>query len=70
MIDGVPFEVVHDATLHGSPAEIAAKIEPYAKVGLRHIALWNVSFFAELERTGPSYALLTEAKDELKRINV
>jgi phthiodiolone/phenolphthiodiolone dimycocerosates ketoreductase len=69
-IDAMPFDVVHDATLHGTPAEIAAKIEPYAKVGLRHIALWNVSFFAELERSGSSYALLTEAKDELKRIDV
>jgi len=69
VIDGVPFKVVHDATLHGSPSEIAAKIEPYARIGLEHIALWNITFFASIERTGESYALLTETKDELKRIS-
>ncbi len=69
-IDGVPFEVVHDATLHGTPAEIAEKLGPYARIGLEHVALWNITFFAEVERTGPSYALLTETKDELKRISV
>jgi len=69
-IEGVPFSVVHDATLHGTPSEIAAKIEPYGKIGLRHIALWNVTFFADIERTGSSFALLTETKDELKAISV
>jgi phthiodiolone/phenolphthiodiolone dimycocerosates ketoreductase len=68
-IKAIPFEVVHDGILHGSPDDIAKHIEPYAGVGLRHIALWNVTFFAELERIGPSYRLLTEAKDELKKIS-
>jgi alkanesulfonate monooxygenase SsuD/methylene tetrahydromethanopterin reductase-like flavin-dependent oxidoreductase (luciferase family) len=69
-IQGVPFEVVHDGTLHGTPAEIAAKLEPYAAAGLEHIAFWNVTFFADLDRVGSSYALLTEAKDEVKRLSV
>jgi phthiodiolone/phenolphthiodiolone dimycocerosates ketoreductase len=69
-IEAVPFEVAHDAMLHGSPSDIAKKIETYARIGLRHIALWNVSFFADASLIGPSYRLLTEAKDEIKRIAV
>lgn len=69
-IDDIPFEVAHDAILHGDPAELAASIEPYAAVGLRHVALWNVSFFADVGLVGASYKLLTEAKDEIKKIPV
>lgn len=67
-IDGVPFEVVHDALFHGTPDELAGKLGPYAEAGLRHIALWNVTFFAELERIGSSFALLAEAKDEIGKL--
>jgi phthiodiolone/phenolphthiodiolone dimycocerosates ketoreductase len=67
-IDAVPFEVAHDSTLHGSPLDIAKKIEAYANIGLRHIALWNVTFFADERLVGPSYKLLDETKDEIKRI--
>jgi phthiodiolone/phenolphthiodiolone dimycocerosates ketoreductase len=67
-IDAVPFEVVHDGILHGTPSELAQKIEAFGRVGLRHIALWNITFFAELERIGSSFALLTEAKDEIQRL--
>lgn len=69
-IDAVPFEVVHDGIFHGSPSEIANKTQSYGRVGLRHIALWNVTFFAELERIGPSFALLADAKDEIQRLRV
>jgi phthiodiolone/phenolphthiodiolone dimycocerosates ketoreductase len=65
-IEAVPFEVVHDAMLHGSPSDIGKKIVAYADAGLRHIALWNVSFFSDPSLIGPSYRLLTEAKDEIR----
>jgi phthiodiolone/phenolphthiodiolone dimycocerosates ketoreductase len=68
-IESIPFEVAHDATLHGTPADLAEALEPYARIGLRHIALWNVTFFADVGLVGPSYKLLTEAKDEIKRIS-
>ena len=68
-IRAIPFQVVHDATLHGSPSDIAEKLRPYAEIGLEHVALWNITFFADVARTGPSYALLTETKDELKRLS-
>jgi alkanesulfonate monooxygenase SsuD/methylene tetrahydromethanopterin reductase-like flavin-dependent oxidoreductase (luciferase family) len=67
-IDAIPSEVAHDAILHGTPADLAQAIEPYARAGLRHIALWNVSFFADVGHVGPSYKLLTEAKDEIKQL--
>ncbi len=69
-MDKIPFNVAHDAILHGSPADIGKKIEAYAAIGLRHIALWNVTFFADPGLIGPSYKLLTETKDEIKRVAV
>jgi phthiodiolone/phenolphthiodiolone dimycocerosates ketoreductase len=68
-IDGVPFEVAHDATLHGSPADIAGKMRRYIDIGLEHLAMWNITFFADPALTAPSYKLLTETKDELKAIS-
>ncbi len=69
-IEAIPTQVVHDAVLHGSPSEIAKKIEGYAAVGLRHVALWNMTFFADAAMVGPSYKLLDEAKDEIKALAV
>jgi phthiodiolone/phenolphthiodiolone dimycocerosates ketoreductase len=69
-IDAIPFEVAHDAILHGTPSDLASELEPYARVGLRHIALWNVSFFYDVGLVGSSYKLLTEAKDEIRKIPV
>ena len=67
-IDAIPFDVAHDAILHGSPSEIAQKVGRYADVGLGHVALWNVTFFAGVELVAPSFKLLTETRDEIARI--
>lgn len=67
-IEAMPFEVVHDATLHGTPSEIAAKVEHYAAAGMRHIALWNVTFFADPSLAGRSFGLLKEAADEIRAL--
>ena len=67
-IDAIPFEVVHDATLHGTPSEIAAKIAPYADVGMRHIALWNVTFFPDVGLVRPSFDLLARTAEEIRRL--
>jgi phthiodiolone/phenolphthiodiolone dimycocerosates ketoreductase len=64
-INAVPDAVALDAILHGSPSTIATKVDAYAALGLRHVALWNVSFFAAPEQIGASYKLLAEAKDEI-----
>jgi phthiodiolone/phenolphthiodiolone dimycocerosates ketoreductase len=67
-IDAVPDEVACDAIIHGSPSTLAKTIGAYAEVGLRHIALWNVTFFAAPELTGPSFKLLNETKDEIRAL--
>ena len=67
-IDRIPDEVACDAIIHGSPSTLTKIVERYAAVGLRHIALWNVTFFAQPELIGPSYRLLAECKDEIKRL--
>jgi phthiodiolone/phenolphthiodiolone dimycocerosates ketoreductase len=67
-IDAVADEVALDAILHGSPSTIARKVGTYAAIGLRHVALWNVTFFAGPELIGPSYRLLAETKDEIAKL--
>jgi phthiodiolone/phenolphthiodiolone dimycocerosates ketoreductase len=69
-IDAIPDAVVHDAVLHGSPSDLAAKTARYAAVGLRHIVFWNMTFMAGPQLVGPSYRLLDEAREEIKRIDV
>lgn len=69
-IDAVPDEVAQDAIIHGSPATLAKIVERYAAIGLRHIALWNITFFAGAELIGPSYKLLAETKDEIAALKV
>ncbi|HYZ91859.1 MAG TPA: LLM class flavin-dependent oxidoreductase [Actinomycetota bacterium] len=69
-IEAIPFELAHDALFHGTPDDLAKTVGAYAAAGLRHIAFWNVTFFNDVSLVGPSYKLLTEAKDEIKKIPV
>lgn len=64
----IPFDVVHDATLHGTPGDIATEVGVYAERGLRHITLWNVTFMPDPAHVRSSFQLLAEAKDEIKRL--
>jgi hypothetical protein len=43
----VPFEVVHEQMLHGTPDEVAEKIRAYRNVD--HVVLWDPVPLADLE---------------------
>ncbi len=59
-IGDVPDEVAQAVFLHGTPEDIAQEIAELARAGLRHIVLWNVTFFADLTLVRESFALLAE----------
>jgi phthiodiolone/phenolphthiodiolone dimycocerosates ketoreductase len=66
----IPFDVVHESTLHGTPADVAREVARYAAVGLRHVTLWNITFMPDPALVRPSFDLMVQTKDEIKRIAV
>ena len=57
-IDKIPTKMCDDNTLHGTPDEIISKIEEYAKVGLKHIVLYNTTYLVDITKIKSSYGLL------------
>lgn len=58
LVEGVPAAVVEDGVLHGTPEEVAEQLERYCAVGLRHVVLWNVTFFGDPSLIRRSYELM------------
>jgi phthiodiolone/phenolphthiodiolone dimycocerosates ketoreductase len=49
-LDKVPLKMLEDIFILGTPDEIISQIEEYAKLGLKHIILCNVTYLAKLEK--------------------
>ncbi|MHB1468322.1 MAG: LLM class flavin-dependent oxidoreductase [Solirubrobacteraceae bacterium] len=61
--------VVRDATLHGTPQQIAEKIRAYEREGLRDVVLWNITPFGDPELSAYSFKATAEVKDLLETRN-
>jgi phthiodiolone/phenolphthiodiolone dimycocerosates ketoreductase len=70
LIDGVPPAVVEAGVLHGTPSEVAEELARYAAVGLRHVVLWNVTFFGDATLIRRSYELMKQLLGLLGEIRV
>jgi len=70
LIDGVPPAVVEAGVLHGTPEDVAQQLEAYARVGLRHVVLWNVTFFGDASLIRRSYELMGSLLGLLSEIRV
>ena len=57
--------VVRDATLHGTPAQIAEKIRAYQQAGLRDVILWNITAFGDPALSTYSFKAMGEVKQLL-----
>lgn len=57
--------VVKDATLHGTPGQIAEQIRAYQQAGLRDIVLWNITPFGDPSLSVYSFKAMAEVKDLL-----
>ena len=49
ILEKIPTKMCHDFYLNGSPDEIISQIENYAKIGVKHIILFNVSILCGLK---------------------
>jgi phthiodiolone/phenolphthiodiolone dimycocerosates ketoreductase len=59
-IDQVPDEVLDQFYMSGDAEKIIKMLEEYARVGLQHIILWNVTGMFDLEQVRGSYKVLKE----------
>lgn len=65
LIAAVPFDVVHEHVFHGTPEEIVVELGHFEAAGTRHVALQNIGFFADVDFTAASFALLGELVERL-----
>ncbi|MFX1374330.1 MAG: LLM class flavin-dependent oxidoreductase [Promethearchaeota archaeon] len=65
-IDKIPAKMCDDNTLHGTPDEIISKIEEYAKVGLKHIVVYNTTYLADITKIKSSFSLLKKVLQYFK----
>jgi len=57
-LEKVPAKLCEDQTLHGTPDEVIGQIEKYAKIGLKHIAIFNISFFLDIRKLKSSFGCM------------
>jgi len=70
LIDRVPRAVVEDGVLHGTPEEVAEELQAFHAAGLRHVAIWNLTFFADASLVKASYAHLERLRQLLSEVKV
>jgi phthiodiolone/phenolphthiodiolone dimycocerosates ketoreductase len=61
----IPNGIVRDATLHGTPEQIADKIKGYAQAGLEDVILWNITAFADPALAGYSFRSMRRVRELL-----
>ena len=66
-IDAIPEEVVHASTVHGTPDELVAMARDFGEVGLRHLALWNITFLGDPTKVKESFHLLDDVAEAIRR---
>jgi phthiodiolone/phenolphthiodiolone dimycocerosates ketoreductase len=66
LAEAVPLEVVRDTVVHGTPDEVAARIEAFVAAGARHVQLTNMTPLAAPDRAAASEALLGEVVKRLR----
>jgi phthiodiolone/phenolphthiodiolone dimycocerosates ketoreductase len=54
-LEKVPTKLCEDHYLHGTPDEVIGQIEKYAKIGMKHIAINNMTFFFDIRKIRSSF---------------
>ena len=57
-LERVPTKLCEDHFLHGSPDEVIGIIEKYAKIGLKHFVINNMTFFLDVRKIKSSFKCL------------
>lgn len=57
-LEKVPTKLCEDHTLHGTPDEIIGQIEKYAKIGLKHIVIFNMTVLLDIRKIKSSFGCM------------
>jgi phthiodiolone/phenolphthiodiolone dimycocerosates ketoreductase len=68
LIDRIPFELVHQYMLHGTPDDLVAGMAPYVEAGATYVVLHNMGFLAEPRTAAMAFRLLAETVQEADRV--
>ncbi len=60
LIDRIPFELVHQYMLHGTPDDMIEGVTPYVEAGATHIVLHNMGFLADPGSARQAFRLLAD----------
>ncbi len=60
LTSSIPDEVVKLAFIAGTPEEVVKAFEKYAKLGVEHVVIWNVTYFGDVSKVKSSYDLIDE----------
>lgn len=62
----IPRKMCEDHYLHGTADEIISRIEKFAKLGMRHIVLCNMTFFFDLRKIRSSFSCMKKVVEYFK----
>jgi hypothetical protein len=65
-LEKIPSKLCQETFLHGTPDEIISKIEAYAKVGLKHIVLYNMTYSCDISKIKSSFGCVKEVLEYFK----
>lgn len=67
LIERIPFELVHQYMLHGTPDDMVSGMTPYVAAGATNVVLHNMGFLADPRTATDSLRLLIETMHEADR---
>ncbi|TFG03257.1 MAG: LLM class flavin-dependent oxidoreductase, partial [Promethearchaeota archaeon] len=65
-LNKIPRKMCDDYLFHGTPDEIIEKIEGYAKIGLKHVVLYNTTYLADSTKIKSSFKCMQEVLNYFK----
>ena len=63
----IPAKLCNESFLHGTPDEIISKLEEYAKVGLKHIVLYNITYNCDISKVKSSFGCIKKVLEYFKK---
>ncbi|MHA1724520.1 MAG: LLM class flavin-dependent oxidoreductase [Promethearchaeota archaeon] len=65
-LDKIPDKLIEEYIIHGTSDEIIAKVEEYAKAGLRHVIFYNTTYLADVSKIKSSFTSLRKVLSYFK----
>jgi len=67
-LEKIPRKVCEDYYLYGTPDEVIGEIEKFAKVGMKHIVLSNMTFFFDVSKLRSSFNCMKKVVEYFKSV--